>query len=529
MTTKRILAAVMALVMVFCFAACKGDGEGTGSSGGTTASGTTSGGTTSGGTVSKGPVKEGIIKPLKSTDPTNPATYTLDVMTSMDEWEVPASKYDKEAAALLKTIEANPDTLKPKSGGKAIYVSNDGNDTTATGAKDKPYATIKKAIGVAKSGDVIYLNRGDYWRETGIIVPSGVSIGAYGSGNKPTVLGSPQNYAEQKWTETETENVYRTLLSGASNVGAVVLNHGQGVGDMKTDVKALREEFDFYEDLSKGVLYMYMSQGNPADVCDDIAFCSGFNLLNIKSNTTVQNVRIMYTGRHGVSMTSDDNSSNDNVKFEGMVLGYIGGSKQNSSVRLGNAIEVWGQCNNYVIDKCHVYQCYDAGLTMQYESDSTKELHEENIKFTNNLLEYNYYSIEYFFTCNKNAKSSIRNVDVSGNVIRWSGYGWGEWSRSDRGNAAAVQGRDNAMRTENFVFKNNIFDLSYASKNKVSNLIRVTGVDSSELPTFVGNTYAQIPDELVVTSMSDKASIKADGAAGVLALLGDSSGKVVSY
>ena len=522
---KRILALLLSLVLVFTLAACSSKENNNATSGNNGNSGSTgndsSGATgSSDGSTTTTPVKKGVITKLKNTDPTSQSTYTLDCMSSMKLYDVPKSKYDSKADKLYDEIEAVKDTLKPKSGGKGIYVSNDGSDSN-DGSKAKPFATINKAVSVSKSGDVIYLNRGDLWREN-ITSKEGVSFGAYGSGNKPTVYGSPRNFAESTWRETETENVYSVSTAEAYNIGAIIFNHGQAVGSAKTNLKSLKENFDYYEDLAKKVVYVYMEQGNPADVCQSIEFASGQHIFALKSNSSMQNIRLMYGGAHAVSMQNVEN-----VSFEGMVIGYIGGSFQDytSKLRYGNAIEIWGTCDNYKVDHCFVFQCYDAGLTMQFSSDENKAFYEENIVFSNNLLDYNYYAIEYFFHCRVNPNSAIRNVKIDSNIIRFSGYGWGEYSRKDKGNGSAIKGNDLAMRTDNFVISNNIFEMSYTEhRRNVPTLIFTSGIDITELPTFKNNIYAQ-------TSKYSFANVQTTsfGADTVLEALGDSSGKVVKY
>ena len=63
-------------------------------------------------------------------DYTNPAIYTLDTLVSMgiEQPRTSDKTIDKKSAEMLKVIENRPDTLKPKSGGKYIYVANDGVD-----------------------------------------------------------------------------------------------------------------------------------------------------------------------------------------------------------------------------------------------------------------------------------------------------------------------------------------------------------------------------------------------------------------
>ncbi|MEE1197747.1 MAG: hypothetical protein U0K54_01200 [Acutalibacteraceae bacterium] len=114
--------------------------------------------------------------PLMTKDYTNPSIYTLDTLVSMG-LESPRKSdkaIDKAADKMLKTIEARPDTLKPKAGGKYIYVATNGT---------------------------------------------------YGKGNKPTVYGSKKNYADVKWSE-EGENIYRVLTGTASDIGLIVFDRG---------------------------------------------------------------------------------------------------------------------------------------------------------------------------------------------------------------------------------------------------------------------------------------------------------------
>ena len=42
-------------------------------------------------------------------------------------------------------------------GGTAVYVSSSGNDGTGDGSADKPFATLPKAVDVAKDGATVYV------------------------------------------------------------------------------------------------------------------------------------------------------------------------------------------------------------------------------------------------------------------------------------------------------------------------------------------------------------------------------------
>ncbi|MBR5012056.1 MAG: hypothetical protein IKY12_05800, partial [Clostridia bacterium] len=191
----------------------------------------------------------------------------------MNVWQTPKSDKASDTAAknMLKTIEARPDTLKPKSGGRYIYVSNDGKDASGNGySASKPVATIAYANRLAKAGDVVVLNRGDFWRER-IVGVEGVSYGAYGSGNKPTIYGSPENLANRTWTATDKKDVYSVPLGSTSNVGALVFDHGVAVASFKFKADDVKDNYDFY--VSGAKAYVYCTDGNPGELFANIETC----------------------------------------------------------------------------------------------------------------------------------------------------------------------------------------------------------------------------------------------------------------
>ncbi|MBO5725862.1 MAG: hypothetical protein J6S00_02220, partial [Clostridia bacterium] len=193
---------------------------------------------------------------------------------------------------------------------------------------------------------------------------------------------------------------------------------------------------------------------------------------------TMQNWRVMYGGAHGISM-----SNVENVKFDGCVVGYIGGGFQGGMgdriFRYGNGIEIWGGCDGYTITNCHVFQCYDAGVTMQHIDSGDNFVKEHNILFENNLLELNNYNIEYFIT----GESTYKNVAIKNNIIRAGGYGWGFYSRGDREYGTNIMGGGTNI-SENFVYTNNIFE------HAKSLMMTVGGKTVDDVPKFVGNTFA---------------------------------------
>ena len=517
---KKILAVLLAISLMFAFTACdllkQNPSNAPGSSNGSSNDGGQSGGSNTdnnGGSQNAGggSSNDGGYKTIGKVDPTDPSVYTLDCMTSMGMWETPKSNKDVDAAAkkMLKNIENNPDTLKPKSGGKYVYVSNDGKDASGYGTTaSKPVATIAYANSIAKSGDVVVLNRGDFWRER-IVGKAGVSYGAYGKGNKPTLYGSPENLAEREWKKTATKDVYSVAIGATNNIGALVFDHGVAVASLKANASAVKDNYDFY--ISGAKVYVYCKEGNPGEMYANIEICSGDHIIRLASNSTVQNLRLMYTGIHGISM-----GTVSNVEVDGCVVGYIGGGKSGAGARLGNGIEVYGGCDGYTIKNCHVFQCYDAGVTFQF--DGSRE--EKNILFENNLLEYSVYNIEYFM----GGKDGVmKDVLIQGNIMRFGGYGWGYHTRPDKGRGTNFEGRGMQNRTENFVVKNNTFDLSQSFLREIS------AKEDAWLPTFTGNTYYQLDKTRVARIQDMDYGLKRYGEEIITQFLGDKTGKLVVY
>lgn len=56
-----------------------------------------------------------------------------------------------------------------------IYISPDGSDVSGDGSLEKPWSTLKHAVGVAKNGDTVHALKGAY-KEPSVIVPPGINI-----------------------------------------------------------------------------------------------------------------------------------------------------------------------------------------------------------------------------------------------------------------------------------------------------------------------------------------------------------------
>ena len=398
--------------------------------------------------------------------------------------------------------------------GKTYYVSSSlGDDSNDGKSEAKPFKTAAKAKQVAKYGDLVLFKRGDMWRERWA-ANSGVTYSAYGTGEKPIFNGNLLGDAADAslWTLVEGTNNIWKYAKPTADVGNIILNDG-AKGTIEKIVPKIENNqltingvpFDpatsFAKDLhfistyktldpnnpsikeATGTLYVRCDEGNPGEVYDSIEIAYYGSLISVPSDVTMDNIHIRYSGSHGFGM-----GTVKNVKFTNLEVGYIGGTSQyyknGSMTRFGNGIEVYGGCDNFVIDNCYVYQCYDAGITHQISTGGTNDVIEQNVKFINNVIDKCIYNIEYFMGKgdSENVVRILRNIEYSGNILARSGYGWG----MSPSRAASIKGWDHFNRSENFKIMNNTFILDR------SNACDLGASLKAWLPAFSNNTYIQI-------------------------------------
>ena len=120
---------------------------------------------------------------------------------------------DEESVKLRESIMNTKDELE-KGEGTTYYISSLNGDNGNSGTSpEEPwenlsaYSAIRRRL---KPGDSILFERGGVYRGS-IILASGVTYGAYGSGPKPAIYGSEENYSgtnyygESYWQKTEKE------------------------------------------------------------------------------------------------------------------------------------------------------------------------------------------------------------------------------------------------------------------------------------------------------------------------------------
>lgn len=431
---------------------------------------------------------------------------------------------DKRIEAIKNTQNLTPSTgTYKKVYYVSSSTGNDSNDGTSESKPFKTIKKVNDVLGNLRSSysATVCFKRGDTWRGEQLVAIDNLTVTAYGSGAKPVIMASPENGGGSanayKWTEVKT-NIWR--YEGSQNwfdVGNIIFNDGESyakkivqlyvknagqdyywISDF-TNAPAQTYGFDSYEDLrndldffhdrsfedengaiSNGYLYIY-SETNPALRFDSIEFAPDIKLVHLvqTENVVIDNICFKYTGAHAIAGEGSSSNPVKKLTVQNCEFYWIGGSIQNRidqsiigaqaleekavvyDERYGNAVEIYGACDGYYVSNNYIYQVFDAGITVQKTLNSDSgNYYQKNVEFTDNVIEYCNYSIEYFLTKIPDGNSGkMQNFTISGNYMWNAGYGFCEtrpiWGR---GFAAHIKSQFGAPcnRAENFAITDNV-------------------------------------------------------------------------
>lgn len=432
----------------------------------------------------------------------------------------------------INEIRNTPNTNTKGVEGTIYYVSGNGDDTADGTTPQTAWQTLSKLqtelSNTIQSGDAVLFRRGDVFRGNIRITKDDILLGSYGDASqpKPEINVSPYNGAvEGTWVEVEP-NIWQYSEKINADVGVIWFFHnndslthqhewshysyefGQKISfDTSVDESnlelssILQNDLEFYHagKAYSGVqtgeyVYVY-SPINPQIRFDSIEFAIGANAIYGRTNLTVDNLKIVFTGIHGVGTGSVANLTVTNCEF-----GYIGGARQNqNNVRFGNAIEIYGQVtetngyaveNGFVANNNYIYEVYDAGITFQYTATQTSTFMEK-ATITNNVVEKCNYSIEYWnvsqSTTQHKQESYINAFTIENNMFHYSGYGVSQ-TCPDKGQSAHIKTWVHDADYENkvigsFTIKNNIF---YTSAEQ---MLAIYACEESSMPVFINNAF----------------------------------------
>lgn len=395
---------------------------------------------------------------------------------------IPVSSGAEEKAAELKNkIAGYPDSFK---GNRRIYyVSESGRLGNNGFSPEKPLMFSELCRTHLRSGDTVLFERNSVFRVgEPLYLCGGVNYGAYGSGEKPALLGSLRNYAAEKlWSVSpENENIWILSLN-APAAGAVMFDNDSYMGIRRYGTAELNENGDYYHDATNGIFYLYSAEGNPGKRFSDIEIGTTEELVFAQNVNDIgfENIRLRYASIFGMNC-----GGNRGMRIAGCDISYIGGHTFKNEIRYGNGIQFWLRGEDISVSNCRISQIYDAALTFQ--GCGAENAYFDNIRFEHNLIEYCSMNFEYWAGSGSGRDCRISNIAFSGNTVRLGGCGWGGLQRPDKGNQALVLGWNRHYESfENFVISGNIFDCAEGNL-----IFALSPTGQSGLSVF-GNSYYQ--------------------------------------
>ena len=423
--------------------------------------------------------------------------------------------------------------------GTCYYVSAAGDDQNDGLTPERAWRSLQRVTAAAfKHGDGVLFRRGDVFRGY-VDARAGVTYAAYGTGDKPKFYGWNKSLADPAlWSLWDAEKHIWKLNEPILDCGTLVFNDGEAhcrklipsyIGgrfvcrDDESRLFDMRQEMTQDLDLvcffdartttepskgqnfpvpiidgeSLGELYLRCDNGNPAEVYKEIEALQRRNMFTIGENKNVRidNLCLKYIGCHAIGAGG---LCVEGLHVSNCEIGWIGGAIQHylgtdpnypqggrgTVTRYGNGVEIYGGCKNYTVENCYIYQVYDAGITHQITTNG-KEFRLQHICYKNNLVERCVYSIEYFLEKNGgDTKSRIENCVMEGNILRLSGYGWGQ-QRHNTDTPAHIKGWSYENTASAFVIRNNIFDRA------AYRMLHLVAKKQESCPVMDGNTYVQ--------------------------------------
>jgi hypothetical protein len=234
-----------------------------------------------------------------------------------------------------------------------------------------------------------------------------------------------------------------------ADVGNVIFGEEASCGVKVWNEADLSEPGEFWYDEARHLMKMYSAQ-NPGRQYGRVECAIREHQIDQsgKSYVLYENLALKYGGAHGIG-----GGSTHHITVRDCDFGFIGGGDQmggEQTVRFGNGIEFWGSAHDCLVERCRLWEIYDAALTNQSGGPQTPQYH---IVYRNNVIWNCEYSFEYW---NRPEDSETYHVYFIHNTCVNAGHGWGHAQRPD------PSGRHlcfytSPARAHDIVIRNNIF------------------------------------------------------------------------
>lgn len=365
-------------------------------------------------------------------------------------------------------------------GATTYYVKTGGNDGLAGTSDATAWATLTKVQSSSFSaGDSILFRRGDTFRgalyrnnEDG--TPSNwIYWGAYGTGNKPKILGSKDMSATSAWTN-HSGNVWKTsatLGTSQDDISNLIFNNEASCGIKKKSLDSLNAQGKFFYNRTDDLVYLY-SASNPGTFYTHIEAAGHHDLrqgllywINC-AYIHIADLDVRYSSGAGI-----ETHTGNVFIIERCKASFCGGEwlvvDDASLTRLGNGISLIQSNDSITVRNCWAHQCYDAGISPQYWSASMTMT---NMWMYNNVVTNCWYSYETW----AGTGITLSNVHFYHNTCVDAGDCWSASQRPDPDGASHVLIHTLAGTVSNVTVRNNILinstHFGYKVNNNVSKL-----------------------------------------------------------
>jgi len=260
--------------------------------------------------------------------------------------------------------------------GTTYYIAEDGDDQAAGTSESTPWQSVNKVVtainaGQIVRGDTIVFKRGQtfYGQFTDLSGLQGegrITFGAYGSGEKPRIMGykvlnKPEawkNIGGNQWQIELVEGNYSGNTSTEdANVGFLLLDSAFH-GVKKFSVGELRNDLEFHSDERNRMLTVW-SEANPS-TRGDLRITVNGRIFQAVSNMTIQDLDLIGCGGHGIQVRDVTG-----VEVLRNRIRHIGGSVLYGTTRYGNGVEVYLGGSDVLVEDNIIHDVYDVATTIQ--------------------------------------------------------------------------------------------------------------------------------------------------------------------
>ncbi|NOZ20142.1 MAG: right-handed parallel beta-helix repeat-containing protein [Planctomycetes bacterium] len=235
------------------------------------------------------------------------------------------------------------------------------------------------------------------------------------------------------------------------DVGNIIFDHGKACGWKRWKIEDVKRPYDYFYD-GKDMRVFVCSEKNPAEAHSSIELALRRHIIDQggKHDIVYDGLALKYGAAHGFG-----GGSTARLIIRNCDLSYIGGGHQFTTaggrpVRFGNAIEFWGACRDNLVERCRIWEVYDAALTNQGRGPKSIQ---ENITYRNNIISNCEYSFEYW---NNPETARTRNIRFINNTCVDAGVVWSHAQRPNP-NGSHLMFYSNRADSEGIEIKYNIF------------------------------------------------------------------------